>query len=134
MILDVVVAVLAFGYGGVLLVSSGILPYPWFVGGLLIGDFYFRLWRRPVRRAQFFEDHFEISGWGVDINGRYELIQDLTKFSRPFGDFRSDTRVSFSVKDDSNLFVLPNRRNKKLGLDVYSLLRRKALDVPSPKG
>jgi hypothetical protein len=76
MALDLVIAALAFAYG-VYLILSGTFPYPWLIGSLFVGDFYLRLWRRPIRRARFFEDHFELSGLGVALTGGYESVMDV---------------------------------------------------------
>jgi len=125
MALDLVIAAFAFAYGMGSIMFEGMLPYAWVMSALGMGDFYLRLWRRNVRQARFFDDHFEISGYGVNLRGDYDKIKDLTNYKQPIGDFRSDIRVSFSVHGNSNVFLLPNRRNRRLGLDVYSLLQRK---------
>ena len=90
---------------------------------LFFSDFYFRLWKRPVRQARFFAEHFEISGWGVNLRSKYDQVEDLAKYRQTFGDFKSSSRVSFSVKGDPNLLIIPNRN--KGGLDLYSWLLQK---------
>jgi hypothetical protein len=124
--LDLVLAAPAIGYGAFLLLSGGTPPYPWIVGILFLGDFYFRLWRRPVRRALFFDDHLEISGRKVRLSAGYDQIRGLGRFRQSFGDFASDSRVSFTVVDSPASFVVPNRRDRKLKLDLYSFLKQKA--------
>lgn len=129
MALDLLVAVLAFGYGVFVLVWSSVPPFPWIMGVLLVGDFYFRLWKRPVRKARFFDDHFEIDGWNVSLNAEYGRITDLSESKQPFGDFASNSRVSFSVADYPITFTIPSRRNRRLKLGLYSLLKQKAPEI-----
>jgi hypothetical protein len=119
--LNLGVALLAFSYG-IILLWEGMLPAPWILSALLVVDFYQRLWIRPVRDARFYDDHFEIHGKNVDINAKYDEISNLTVSRRSFGDWRSATRVSFSVRGFPNTFTLPNRRNRELGLDVPTLI------------
>lgn len=90
-------------------------------------DSYLRLWRRPVRQARFFDDHFEISGWNANINSDYSRVEGLKKTRSIVGDFRTDSSVTFSVRDDPNLFTIPNRKNRGLKLDLYSWLRQKSM-------
>lgn len=120
--LDIIAAMLVFVYQGYLLIWQGSPPFAWIVGALFLGDFYFRLWTRPVRQARFFDDHFELSGFNVNIKARYDVVERLSRFKQTFGDFRSNSRVSFAVEGDPHLFVVPNRTNRKLRLDIYSLL------------
>jgi len=127
--LDIGLGTLIIAFGAYELVWAGTPPASWVVGVLFFGDFYFRLWRRPVRQAQFFESHFEISGRGINLNAGYDSIRDLTKYKQPFGDSRSTTRVSFFVRGVPIPLVFPNRWNKKLGLDVYSLIVKKVPNV-----
>jgi hypothetical protein len=121
-LLNIVLTALPIAYGGYQ-IMRGDLPTAWILGGLGIADTYYLLWRRNVRFAKFFEDHFEIVGYGVDVKGDYRLIENLTVFRRNFGDFQSNTRVSFSIRGDTNIFTIPNRKNRNLGLDVYSLIK-----------
>lgn len=124
MSLEIALIIAIFGYGAIL-VAEGRLPVSWPFGVFGLADFYYRLWRRPIREARFFEGHFELSGYGVDVSGRYDLIGDLRKYRQPFGDIRSASRVSFSITGVFGQFTLPNRRSKDHGLDVYSLLLKK---------
>jgi hypothetical protein len=122
--LDLFVAALFFA-AGTYSVVQGAIPIAWFPGTLGLSDAYFRLWRRSVRQARFYDDHVEVRGFGLDIRGGYELVEDIAKYRQNFGDFRSNSRVSFSFRGDPNVFVFPNRKNRNLGIDVYSLLMKK---------
>jgi hypothetical protein len=123
--LDVTIATLSFGYGVYIVLWTGGLPYSWFMSGLGVGDAYLRLWNRPIRQARFYPDHFEITGRGVRLSSEYDSIKDLDRYRQLLGDFRTDSRVSFTVEDYPN-FIIPNRRNRKLKLDLYSFLSGKA--------
>lgn len=125
MILDLALAGILAAYGVYLILGGGV-PVSFVMSALFAGDFYFRLWSRPVRRARFFEDRFEIAGKGVNLVSGYDSVRDITKFKQPFGDFSSDSRISFFVRDSPYPFIVPNRRNRKIGQDLYSLVANKA--------
>jgi len=94
------------------------------VAGLLIPEFYLIQWRTPVRRADFMQNHFVLSGWKVNVDAGYETIGNLSKYRRILGDV-SDYRVSFTVGENPNVFVIPNRRNRRQKIDLYCLLEEK---------
>ena len=87
---------------------------------------FYSLWRRPVRKANFFEKRFEVSGRGVRKEGGYEEIESFVKLKTLVGDFRTGSSVLFSVRDVPTILRIPNRKNRNLGLDVYSLFQRNA--------
>jgi hypothetical protein len=83
---------------------------------------FYSSWHQPLRRARFYDDHFEISGWNVKIWSGYRDIEGLEKHKmRVF----SDTRVRFSVRGSPAKFRFSNEKNRKLKLDLYSWLIQK---------
>jgi len=104
----------------------GQTPISWALIPFCLGEAYFRLWRRPIRRAKFYEDHLELDGYGTNFVGAYSSVSGLVSYRQFIGDIRTDRRVSFFVKDRDVVFVLPERRNRKLNLDIYSLIKQKS--------
>jgi hypothetical protein len=97
------------------------------IAAIIFLDFYYRLWRRPVRIARFFEDEFEIKGRGTNFRLGYDKIQSEEKVKSLIGDLRTNSSVWIMVSGYPDEFVIPNRRIRKGGLrtDLYSWLRRK---------
>ena len=119
MALDLFLAALCLAYGAIFNLVA------WVAAFLFLGDLYFRLWRRRVRRALFYDDHFEVSGWGVSLKGRYDSVENLRRVKAVLGDFRTGSRVWFSLKGDPNMLVLPNRKGGEPRTDLYSWLLAK---------
>ncbi len=98
MLPDVLLAILFFAAGAYFLVADAEIPlYQWFIGFLSLGYFYFRQWKRPLKQVRFFDDHFEITGWHVNITDTYDKIEDL----------RTVRNVSLWVKN-AILFTVSN--------------------------
>jgi hypothetical protein len=123
--LDVLIAVMLFIFAIYSLIVEHVISAAFVVAGLFAADFYYRLWRRPVRKALFYDDHFEISGQGVNLRTGYDRLEDLQKVRRLLGDFRSDSAIWFSVKNDPNDFMIPNRKVGKPKVELYSWLMQK---------
>lgn len=123
--LDLLLAVVLTGIGAYYIIGGTLVYEAWVPALLFVADFYLRLWRRPVRDARFFDSQVEISGRGVDLKFGYDLIEELKKERSVVGDFRTSDSVSFSVKGDSNVFVIPNRKNRQMHLDLYTWLVQK---------
>ena len=134
LVLDMVMGAVLFVYGVYEIVWIPELPVSWVMSALFFGDFYFRLWQRPVRQARFFEDHFEISGFRTNLNSGYDSSRILTRNKHPFGDFRSNSRVSFYVQGASVPYIIPNRWSRGRGMDMYSLISKKAPNSVSTLG
>ena len=83
------------------------------------------IWRKPLRKVRFYESHFEVSGWNEKRTARYEDLEYLQRKKRVIGDFRSGSAVWFSVKDDLNDFMVPNRKVGEPKMELYSWLLQK---------
>jgi len=83
------------------------------------------LWRKPLRKVSFFDNHIEISGWSVNITADYEDIEYLERKRRIIGDFRSGSALWLSVKGDPNDFMVPNRKVGNPKMELYSWLLQK---------
>jgi hypothetical protein len=101
-----------FGIQGFLILGLGLIAL-------------YRDWRKPLRKIRFLESHFEVSGWKVNRKASYEELEYLSKQRRLLGDFRSDSAVWFSIKDDPNDFMVPNRKVGKPKVELYSWLLQK---------
>ena len=126
MALDLFLAFFLFVVAFYYLLISGALTATFILSALFFFDFYYRLWRRRIRRAHFYDDHFEISGRGVTKSANYDEIESFTKVRSLAGDFRTDSTVLLSIRDVPDVLRMPNRRNRRLKLDVYSLLLQRA--------
>jgi hypothetical protein len=97
-------------------------PLPLLVAyGLGAFDLY-RLLSTPLREIRFYGDHLEVRGWKVEKQASYSEIEDLSKKRRVVGDFRSNSVIWFSIKDDPNVFMVPNRIIGKPKIELYSWL------------
>ncbi|MBI3859334.1 MAG: hypothetical protein HY296_03725 [Thaumarchaeota archaeon] len=85
----------------------------------------YRYRRNPLQEIRFFNDYFEVTGWKVNLRESYDKIENLTKFRKNFGDFSTNTRVSFSIGDYPSAIVVPNRWNRKRGFDLYTWLQQR---------
>lgn len=83
-------------------------------------------WRRPLREAKFYEDQFEVAGWGVRKKGSYNEVEGFTRVRTLTGDFRTDSSVFFTVRGVDVTLKIPNRRNRAEKIDIYTLLLQKA--------
>ena len=127
--LDLAVAVSALIFGVYDLVSRSTASGAFVVAVLFFLDFYYRLWRRPVREARLFEDEFEIKGRGTNFRLGYDKIQSVEKVRSLIGDFRTNSSVWILVSGYQDEFAIPNRSIGKgeLRTDLYSWLQRKTL-------
>ena len=98
--------------------ASAILTTP---GLLFLGMMYgvYDYWRKPLRKAAFYDNHFEISGHGVNINSGYEIMEGLEKVKNFRGS--SAHSVVFSVKNSTRRYRIPYRATATLP-DLYSVL------------
>jgi len=76
-------------------------------------------WKKPLRRAAFYDDHFEITGHEVDINSTYEKIENLDKKKNVRGSKKHS--VVFTVQGSTHTFRIPYRATSTVP-DFYSAL------------
>ena len=108
-----------------IVVISG-FSFGWVLAGVMVGDAYFRLWRRPVRIARFYDSHFEIIGQGLRVTGRYGDIKSFDSYRQIFGDFKSGKRLWIDVEGIGPL-AFPDRWNRELRIDTIGLLEKVGL-------
>jgi hypothetical protein len=104
-------AILNFAFIG--LITSGII--------LSVGSY-----RWPVRMAHFYNDHMILYGWRGHMTVNFREIKRVERYTRSFGIWprTSVTYVNLFIKDRRLPISIPNRRSKKLGIDLYSWLTR----------
>jgi len=92
-----------------------------FLGGIL------RLYIIPVHRAEFFDNHFEISGRMPSKHATYSEILHVTKSTR-FRPLDPFTQVSIRLSTEEAPVVIPgDPYSNKLKVDLYSWLIRKTV-------
>ncbi len=79
--------------------------------------------RKPLKKARFYDDHFELSGRNVNIRADYSSIVSLKEVKQYTG--RSKQAVLFKVKDSPAEFRIPFRR-KRGKSDLIAELSKKA--------
>jgi len=79
----------------------------------------FDYWRKPLRKAAFYDDHFEITGHEVNINSSYEKIENLDKVKNVTGSKKHS--VVFTVQGTAQKFRIPYRATSTMP-DLYSAL------------
>lgn len=87
-------------------------------------------WRKPVKKARFYNDHFEISGWRVKRNGEYGELERIVKPTprKLLGEVIGKEKVWFYIKGDRHDFEVPNLKRGVPGVELYQWLRAKNSD------
>jgi hypothetical protein len=120
--LDLALAVAAAFVGVYYMIASAALTGAFVLCGLFFLDCYFRLWRRRVRTAEFYEGQVRIVGWRTKVVANYHVLGGLSRTRSLIGDFRTGSTVSFTLGDRPEVFVIPNRKIRALKTDLYSWL------------
>ncbi len=87
-------------------------------------------WTQPVRSAQFYEDGFRIVGRGLDRELKYSDIAHATLVSE-LTPFLPSRHINIRTNRDDDLIIWGNPKNRKLGLDLYSWLATKTVQLPA---
>ncbi len=96
-----------------------------FLGGIL------RLYMIPVHRAEFFDNHFEMSGRMPSKQAKYSEILHVSKSAR-FRPLDPFTQVSIRLSTEEAPVMIPgNPYSSKLKIDLYSWLTRKTASQDS---
>lgn len=86
----------------------------------------FRDLRQPLRKIRFYDNYFEFSGRKTSaLNVNYDELEDLSKEKDHVGYLTTSSAVWFSIKGDSNYYVLPNRKVGMPKVELYSWLLQK---------
>jgi hypothetical protein len=90
-------------------------------------------WSVPIRRAKFYEDHFELTGRKLSVTKTYTDISAVTKI-RKGSVYSASTRVKILVRGEPEDFIIPaNPRRGIRGRDLYSWLLTKAKTQDPPR-
>jgi hypothetical protein len=87
------------------------------------GTWTYWYWRRPLRRAAFYEDHFEVQGWRVDFKAKYGEIRTLSRVGNARGSRKNS--VILTVQGWNQEFKIPYKRGIPGIPDLYSWLLEK---------
>ncbi len=80
-----------------------------------------RIWLRPVRKAAFHDDQFELAGWGLKKKINYSEVEKVTKSRKGLA-----TAITLFIRNEARPFVLfKNPSNEKLRTDLYTWLIQK---------
>lgn len=83
-----------------------------------------RLCTYRVRKAQFFDDHFEVRGRDINKRVEYKKIGQVQRVSAvPI--FANRTQIRIDLADDAPITIPGNPGNRKLKVDLYSWLSKR---------
>jgi hypothetical protein len=82
---------------------------------------FIRNWTRPVRRAKFYEDRFQIVGGGIHRELDYSDVISVSLENR-FQHFLYPLHVRIRINSGEDFLVPGNPKNRKLRTDLCSWL------------
>jgi hypothetical protein len=85
---------------------------------------------QPVRSAQFYEGGFRVVGRGLDKELNYSDITHVTLVNESTP-FLPSSHINIKTNQDDDLIIWGNPKNRKLGLDLYSWLANKTVQLPA---
>ncbi len=88
-----------------------------------------RWWHRPLKKARFYDDHLEISGWKVKRSAGYNELERIVKPEprKLLGEVIGNEKVWFLIRGDPRNFEVPNMKRGVPGVELYQWLSAKNL-------
>ena len=78
---------------------------------------------RPVKRVEFYDDYFVVSGWKTNKRIKYSDIEKISPVIRKILYLIPQTRLSISIKGEGWIrAAIGNPGNSRLKTDLYSWL------------